>query len=54
MKNNKKVWGLLGIVVSAVVTTVMTDWMNERTLRDLVDEKFAELESKKNETEEES
>lgn len=39
-----KILGLAGIVASAVVTTLMTDWMTNREIESKVDEAVAKRE----------
>ena len=48
MKDKKKFLGIIGLSISAVVTSVVTTWMTEREIKKQVNEALAE----KNEREE--
>lgn len=48
MKDKKKFLGIIGLSISAVITSVVTSWMTDREIKKQVNEALAE----KNEQEE--
>lgn len=42
MKDKKKILGILGLTVSAVISTVVTNWMTEKEIKKQVDEAITE------------
>lgn len=51
MKDKNKLFGLIGLCASAIVTTLVTQWMTEKEIKSRVDEALAEKEIKKLEQE---
>lgn len=51
MKDKNKLFGLIGLCASAIVTTLVTQWMTEKEIKSLVDEALAEKEIEKLEQE---
>ena len=42
MKDKKKILGILGLTVSAVISTVVTNWMTEKEIKKQVDDDIAD------------
>lgn len=51
MKDKNKLFGLIGLCASAIVTTLVTQWMAEKEIKSRVDEALAEKEIEKLEQE---
>lgn len=51
MKDKNKLFGLIGLCASAIVTTLVTQWMTEKEIKSRVDEALAEKEIEKLEQE---
>lgn len=46
MKDKKKILGLIGLTVSTVVSTIVTQWMADREIKKQVNEAIAERDQK--------
>ena len=52
--NKKKILGIIGLTLSAVVTSIVTTWMTDREIENKVNEAFAKREiEEENESNEE-
>lgn len=49
MMDVKKIAGLVGIIVTATISTVVTQWMTDREIENRVSEAIAEMENKNDE-----
>lgn len=50
MRQKKKIFGLLGVVVTTAISTIVTQWMTEREIEAKVDEVIAEKKIKNGES----